>query len=190
LKRGYEANWGQCKQCRAIVFHSNQQRRAQEVWDMARAKTTVEYFGDLAEEYSVEASSRVLRGEIPPVPKHGAQPVLEREAFALHPGELSGVFQLADKWVILLCEGDLNRNEKAPSFEEVRAEIYDDIYEKKLRVEMAREFLAIQDHAQVDNFLTGTLQSPTKGKNIETISAPGMSAGARTPAQQPTTLRK
>ncbi len=192
LRRGYDANWGQCKQCRAIVFNANQQRRAQEVWDMARTKPTIENFGDLAEEYSVEASSRVLRGEVPPIPRHGGQPILEKEAFQLKAGELSGVFQLADKWVILFCEGDLNRQDKAPTFEEVRGEIYDDVYEKKLRREMAKEFASIQEQAQIDNFYAGTSKSPTKGQSIDSIAAPGFggSKSARTAAASVDTDRQ
>ena len=74
---------------------------------MARKRPNVDYFGDLAAEYSVEGSSRALRGEMPPIAKHCGQPQLEKEAFALQPGELSGVIQLvgSDKCVILFCEG-------------------------------------------------------------------------------------
>ncbi|HWA97284.1 MAG TPA: peptidylprolyl isomerase [Pirellulales bacterium] len=172
LSRGYEANWGMCKRCRAIVFNGNQLRKAQEVWDMARSKPNIDYFGDLAEEYSVEASSRVLRGEIPPVQQHGGQPMLEKEAFALKAGELSGVFQLGEKWVILFCEGDLDRRSQAPPFEEVRSQIYDDVFEKKLRMAMAREFMNLQDLATVDNFLNPLgSRSPTKGQSLDTITA-------------------
>ena len=66
---------------------------------------SLENFGELAAKYSIEGSSRALQGEVPPIRKHGGQPLLEKEAFALKPGELSGVIQVDDKYVILFCEG-------------------------------------------------------------------------------------
>ena len=103
LKKGFEANYGPRVRCRAIVL--NNLRRAQEVWEMARRKPTVENFGELAAKYSIEGSSRALKGEVPPIRRYGGQPLLEEEAFALKPGDLSGVIQLDDKYVILFCEG-------------------------------------------------------------------------------------
>ena len=97
---------------------------------MARTKPTAEYFGDLAAEYSIESSSRVLRGEVPPIKKHGGQPVLEEEAFSLKPGELSGVIQVEDRCIILFCEGFTQPTNV--HFAAVRDLIYEDIFEKKL----------------------------------------------------------
>ena len=61
LKMGYEANFGPRVRCRAIVL--KEPRKAQEVWEKARRKPTVENFGNLAEQYSIEplgASSSVV----------------------------------------------------------------------------------------------------------------------------------
>ncbi len=191
LQKGYEANFGQRVQCLAIVF--NQPRKAQEVWEMARNHMTKEFFGNLAEEYSVEPSSRALRGEIPPIQKFGGQPVLEKEAFALQPGELSGVIQAADKYVILFCLGFTEPTKI--TFEEVRDQIFEDIYEKKLRMAMAKEFTNLQEGAQIDNFLANTSQSPYKGKSANDW-APGQSisqpnTARRNPSEDvPTTLRR
>jgi parvulin-like peptidyl-prolyl isomerase len=167
LQKGYEANYGPRVRCRAIVF--TQHRKALEVWDMARKRPTVEYFGDLAEEYSVEASSRALRGEVPPIQKHSAQPVLEKEAFSLNAGELSSVIQMGDKFVILFCEG---RTTPTPvKFEEVRSLLHEDVHEKKLRVAMAREFTALQDSSQIDNFLAGTIHMPGGETRLQEMGA-------------------
>ncbi len=103
LTKGFEANYGERVRCRAIVLAN--MRRAQEVWGKARQNTSLDYFSDLAEEYSVEPSSKALRGEVPPIRRHGGQPQLEDVAFELKPGELSGIIQLGDKFVILKCEG-------------------------------------------------------------------------------------
>jgi len=159
LKKGYEANYGPRVRCRAIVL--NNLRRAQQVWQMARQRPTAEFFGDLAEKYSIEPGSQALRGEVPPIQRNGGQPMLEKEAFALQPGEISGIIDVGNqRYVILYCEGHT-----APvkvEFAQVRDLIYEDIREKKLRLAMANYFDKLQDSATIDNYLAGTSRSPAK----------------------------
>jgi len=168
LRKGYEANFGPRVRCLAIVLDN--QRRAQQVFDMARKNNTSEYFGDLAEQYSVEPGSQAMRGEVPPIKRYGGQPRLEEEAFALRPGELSGVIQVGDKFVILRCEEHTKPSNVA--FETVRRDIYEDLHEKKLRLAMAEHFEALQDASTVDNYLAGTSRSPKqheKAANLPTL---------------------
>ncbi|MCR4415980.1 MAG: peptidylprolyl isomerase, partial [Thermoguttaceae bacterium] len=157
LKKGYEANYGPRVRCRAIILDNL--RRAQEVWAKARDNPTEEYFGRLAEQYSCEANNRIMKGEVPPIQMHGGQPVLEKEAFNLKPGELSGIIQVgADKYVVLLC---LGRTTPQPvDFAKVRDLIYEDIREKKLRLAMANHFQEIQEAATIDNYLAGVTRAP------------------------------
>ncbi|HEV3137927.1 MAG TPA: peptidylprolyl isomerase, partial [Pirellulales bacterium] len=185
LKRGYEANYGQRVRCRAIVVNS--QRRAQEVWEKARNAWDrahanpkavdfgglVKTFGDLAEQCSIEAASRSLRGEVPPIQQHGGQPLLEKEAFSLKKGELSGVIQVGDTYVILLCEG---RTEPVKTeFEEVKKFLYEDIHEKKLRIAMAKTFEQLKETAHIDNYLVGNVKLPK-------VRAQDAEADARVPS--------
>jgi parvulin-like peptidyl-prolyl isomerase len=168
LKKGFEANFGPRVRCRAVVL--NNLRRAQQVWDMARSNPTEEYFGDLAQQYSIEASSASLRGEVPPIQKHGGQPVLEKEAFALKKGELSSIIQVGpERYVIMLCEGQTEPVKV--EFASVRSDIYADIHEKKLRLAMADYFQQLQDNATIDNYLAGTSQSPKKAAEKTTDQA-------------------
>lgn len=158
LQKGFEANYGEKVRCRAIVMGSL--RRAQEVWDKARQNPTVEFFGDLAEEYSIEPSSRSLRGEVPPIRKYSGQPQLEEAAFALADGQLSGIIQVADKFLILRSEG---RTEPiGVTMAEVQTELQRDILEKKMRMAMSDEFERLRSGARIDNYLAGTSQAPVK----------------------------
>lgn len=161
LKRGYEANYGERVRCRAIVLPN--MRKAQEVWGKARQNTSLEYFADLAEEYSVEPSSKSLRGEVPPIRRFGGQPQMEDVAFELQPGELSGIIQLGNQFVILKCEGRTKPVEVNP--QEVQAVLRDDIFEKKLRMAMGERFEAMHKSSRIDNFLAGTSSSPDKVKD-------------------------
>ncbi len=156
LQKGFEANFGERVRCLAIVLDNH--RRATEVWTLARQNLNREYFGDLAEKYSVEAGSRSLRGEVPPIQKHGGQPVLEEVAFKLSPGELSSIVQVGENFVILLCEG---RTKPEPVvLADVRNDILKDVHEKKLNQAVGNYFQDLRDRATIDNFIAGTTQAP------------------------------
>ncbi len=168
LDKAYAATFGPRARCRIIVLDN--QRRAQEVWQLARQNPTADHVGALAEQYSVDPTTKSLRGEVPPIRRWGGQPVIEREAFALQPGELSGVVQVADRFMVIFCEGFT-----APaqvSAEEARDELHADIFEKKQRIEMARHFTHLREAAAIDNLLAGTSQSPTRTR--AGLPAPGM----------------
>ena len=87
----------------AIVL--SDQRSAQKLWEMARDNPTDEFFGRLAEQYSVEPVSSSNLGKVPPIRKFGGQPAIEMEAFGLKPGELSGIIATGGKYLILRCQG-------------------------------------------------------------------------------------
>jgi len=156
LLKGYEANYGPRVRCLAIVL--NDLRLAQRVWGMARNECTPQRFGALAAEYSVEGSSRGLRGKVPPIKKHGGQPILEEEAFKLQPGTISGIIQVDDQFVILFCEGHTTPVDV--EYTTVREYIFKDIYEKKERIEMAKQFQQLQDEAMIENKLASTIHWP------------------------------
>lgn len=168
IGKAYEATFGPRARCRMIVLDS--QRRAQEVWQLARQQPTPEFVGDLAEKYSADPASRGLRGEVPPIQRYGGQPTLEREAFALKPGEVSGIVQVADRFMILFLEGFT-----APmkvTMDEVKQDLKDDIHEKKQRIEMTRFFTYLREGASIDNFLAGTSQTPTQHSPPPTAGMP------------------
>ncbi len=174
LDRAFAATFGPRARCRIIVLDT--QRRAQEVWQLARQNPTPEHIGDLAERCSVDPTTKALRGEVPPIRRWGGQPALEREAFALKPGELSGVVQVADRFMVIFCEGYTEPAAVKP--EEVRGELHADITEKKQRIEMARHFTHLREAAAIDNFLAGTSQSPAAPRG----GRPGLPPGGMPPS--------
>ena len=162
MQKAFEANYGQRVRCRAIVLGT--MRRAQEVWDKARRNPSVEYFGDLASEYSIEPTTKALRGEVPPLQRFGGQPQLEEAAFQLQEGQLSGIIQTGDKFIILRCEGRTNRMDI--DMAEVQDILKRDIFEKKLRLAMNEKFEAIRTNSRIDNYLAGTSHAPpSSGEN-------------------------
>ncbi len=170
IHKGFEANYGPRVRCLAIVLDNF--RRAQQVFELARRDNTSENFAELAGQYSVEPGSQALRGEIPPIKKHGGQPKLEEEAFALRPGELSGIIQIGDKFIILRCEGFTTPIEVA--YADVRDDIYRHIHEKKLRLAMADYFEKLMAAATIDNYLTGESRAPKQTDQAAPSNLPAL----------------
>lgn len=158
LKKGYEANYGPRVRCRVIIMDSLKQ--AQKVWELAKRQPTVDNFGELAAKYSIETTTRALHGEVPPIQRHGGQPTLEKEAFELQKGEISGIVQLnGDQYVILFCEG----RTVPPSnvdMASVRDILVEHIQQEKSRMAMSNYFQLLKDNATTDNFLTGASHAP------------------------------
>jgi len=149
LQRGFEAAFGPRVEVLAIVL--SDQRSAQKIWDMARNNPTDEFFGQLAEQYSVEPVSASNRGKVPPIRKYGGQPAIEREAFSLKPGDLSGIVATGDQYILLRCHGYTEPIVKDMSA--VRDELIADLLEKKITLAMSEKFDKLKDSAEIDNFL-------------------------------------
>lgn len=175
LKKAFLANYGERVDVLAIVLSN--QRTAHEVFDLARTNSTDKFFGELANQYSIEPVSRANFGQVPPIRLHGGQPLLEKEAFSLKPGEVSGVIAAGDKFVVLRCLG--RTKPVVEDMQVVRGELVKDLREKKLRIAMAEEFDRIKSAAQIDNFLEGTVQvgrgnvakKPAQRTNVRPASA-------------------
>ena len=159
LQKGFEANFGPRMRVRAIIF--NNQRKAQQVWELARKDPTEENFADLAEKYSIDAASRTLQGEVPPIQKWSGQPAIEKAAFALSKGELSPILDMGRGQYVVLFGLGLTKP-TAVTFDEEKQQIYEDIREKKQRLKMAEYFQKLQDEATVDNYLAGTSRTPKR----------------------------
>ena len=156
IQRAFEANFGQKVRCLAIFLQD--QRRALEVWNKANRHRTEDNFGSLAAEYSFDPESRQGRGVIPLIARNCGQPQLEKEAFSLKPGELSQILQIDEYHVILFCVGYMD---PAPvKIEEVKAALYDDMFEKKQQAIIARYFEKLYEQAVLTNHLTGEWQNP------------------------------
>ena len=152
MQEGYQAAYGPRVEVLAIVL--SDQRSAQKVWEMARDNPTDDFFGKLAEQYSVEPVSASNQGKVPPIRKFGGQPAIEKEAFALKPGELSGIVATGGKYLILRCQGFTEPVVTDP--EAVREELVRDLSETKLNRAMSDRFEKLRESAEIDNYLSAS----------------------------------
>lgn len=178
IQKGFKANYGPRVEVLAIVVSN--QRLAQQIWEKAHEVDTDEQFGELAYQYSIEPVSRNNFGRVPPIQKFGGRPQIEKVAFELEPGEISGLTVVGDKWIILRCVGYTDPVVKELD-DTTRRELQKDIFEKKLRLAMAKKFDEIKESAQIDNFLAGTTQT---GKRANTAQVPATKYRQRIPFRQ------
>ena len=178
MDKGFEANFG--PRVEVLVVMSHDHRSALKVWNMASSNATPEFFGKLANQYSIEPASKNNFGEVPPIQKHGGRPQLEKEAFGLQPGEISQVVQVGDYWVVMFCKG--RTNPVVTDFDAVKDELFKNIKEKKMRLAMAEAFRQLRDDAQIDNYLVGTSQPGRDAvRSAKQMQNAGQNAGRRVP---------
>lgn len=169
VQKGFENNFGPRAEVLAVILSN--QRAAQDVFREARENLTEQTFGELAAKYSVEPMSRSNFGKIPDIRRHSGNPTLEEAAFALAPGEISGVLAFGDQYAVLYKQRETDPI--VDDIEAVREELTKEIFEKKLRVAMSQHMNKMLKTAQIDNFLENTSQS---GK---VVPASAQSAGGR-----------
>lgn len=158
IEKAFAANFGERVEALAIVLQD--QRTANKVWNLAMKNKTPQFFGELAHTYSTEPASQANYGRVPPIEMYGGRKKLEDEAFALSPGDVSGLINIGEHWIILMCLGRTEPRVTDPNDPAIRQELQDDIFEKKLRLAMAQKFASVRESASIDNFLLGTTQSP------------------------------
>ncbi len=167
MQKGFESHYGPRVEVLAIVL--NNHRQATTVWELAKNNPTEYYFGQLAEQYSVEPVSRSNAGQVPPIRRHGGRPHIEEEVFRLKPGELSGIVAIGDKYLVMHCLG--LTDPVVTELAAVHDELYKNLHENKLRMAMNREFDSLKTGGEVVNFLqpgssTAAIQPAGRGENL------------------------
>ncbi len=154
LQKAFASDFGPRAEVLAIVCSN--QRVAQEVWQKARDNSSEQFFGELASQYSVEPTSRSNYGKVPPIRQHSDQPTLEQAAFKLQPGELSGIIEIGNQYIILKGQG---RTQPVTSdINAVRAELTKELYEEQSRQAMHAHLTKLVSEASIDNFLVPKAQ--------------------------------
>lgn len=171
LNKAFVRNYGPRVKAKMILL--DRLNQAQECWEAVN-KAPAE-FEQLAQKYSVDANSRSLGGAVPPIPRFSGSDELEKAAFKLKEGEISGIVQMAsNRYAIIKCEG---RTEPiVTDIEEVKDGLYDEIKEAKIQQSVAQVFEKLKKETRVDNYLSATSSGPQdrsviSGSNIQQTGA-------------------
>ncbi|MEM9700836.1 MAG: hypothetical protein AAF907_00160, partial [Planctomycetota bacterium] len=120
----------------------------------------------------IDEGSKALDGLIPPIAMYGSEETaeLEKKAFALEDGEISGIIQLPfpgmKRYVIIKREGMTDA--AATRLDEVRPLIEEELREQKVQESVAKVFMEIKNRTKIDNRLTGERVDPTKNDPART----------------------
>lgn len=168
LKKAFIRNYGPRVKARAIV--SDNARRARDVWEKVQANP--DDFGRIARENSIDPNSRVLDGQVPPIPRYAGNEELEKAAFKLKEGEISGVIQVGlNQYIILKCEG--RTEPTVTDMAEVEDLLRQELTEEKAQEQVAKVFSRLKDEARVDNFITGNTSGGTPRKPVSATTPAG-----------------
>ncbi|SIO11566.1 foldase protein PrsA [Singulisphaera sp. GP187] len=169
MRDSFEAQYGEKIRCRLIMV--DKLPAAQGIWEELRKNPGG--FEKLAQERSMDAGSRSLGGLLAePISRHAHPRNVSDAAFRQlvdgdtldkdpshkpKDGDFTGPIQVAEStWIILKREGIIEGNKNAnPKDERIRKNVYDMIYEVKLKEAMTTTFGDLMDSASIDNKLTG-----------------------------------
>jgi foldase protein PrsA len=156
MQQNFVRDYGERVKARMIMC--DKLHRAQDAWNLV--KNDPQNFGKIAREKSIDPTSKSLDGQIQPIRRFAGNENLEREAFKLKEGEISGIIDVstpeAPRYVILLCEGHTVPIVKTINDQGIREEVLKQLQEEKTQVAVAKVFDRIKKEAQVDNFLANT----------------------------------
>lgn len=150
LQREFESEYGEKVQVRMIAVSSK--AKAQQLLKEAKAKP--DEFGALAKEHSEDPNSAAARGLIPPIRRHLGQPQIEQACFALQPGEISSIVEVAGQFLIFQCEKQLPAAHISPQYrQEAYGRLQERIVDRKLREQSTNIFSELQKTSTVTNVL-------------------------------------
>jgi foldase protein PrsA len=171
INKAFARNYGPRVEARAIVVDNS--RRAREVWDKAHANP--DDFEKLAQECSMDPSSRAMGGKIPPIAQYSGSEEVEKAAFKLKKGEISPVIQIGpnlNQYIIIKCEG-----RTVPTVTEMTSDIEqiltDQIREEKTQLAVMEVFEKIKSEARVDNYVTNVSTGGDRKAAGKSAGAPG-----------------
>lgn len=148
LAQEFESEYGPKVQVRMIAV--SDRKKAEQL--LAQAKAAPDQFGNLAKQHSEDPNSAAARGLIPPIRKHMGEPEIEKIAFAMKPGELSPILEVAHQHLILMCEKQLPAAHISPQYRQLANErLKERVVDRQLRAASTELFQQLQQKSQVVN---------------------------------------
>ena len=180
MKDAFEAQYGEKLRCRMIMVDKIQ--TAKEIWEELRKNPAG--FEKLAMDRSMDSSSRSLGGLLAePISRHAHPKTVSDSAFyqlvdgdpkdgdASHKpkdGDFTGPIQVAEAtWVLLRRESLAPAQPVSPTDERVKKNVYEMIYEVKLKEAMGSVMQDLMHAAAIDNKLTGHVKLANEQVDVD-----------------------
>jgi parvulin-like peptidyl-prolyl isomerase len=179
MQDAFEAQYGDKINCRMIMV--DKQIAGMEIWE--ELKKNPGAFEKLAQDRSVDPGTRALGGLLAqPITRHAYPQHLSDAAFRSlvdgdprdrdpshkpKDGDFTGLIQVSESsWVILRRESVVpGKTGIDPKNEQVRKQLYDMVYEVKLKEAMGAVFQEFLNAAAIENKLTGSIKLAHEQRN-------------------------
>lgn len=144
LRKAFESSYGEKVECRVILWPLDQEKQALE--EFARLRDSESAF---AEKARTQATSQLAGagGKIKPIARHSMDEKVEREAFALQPGQVSTLIKTPQGIMMLKCDRRLPADTTV-NFDSVKDKLEKEFREQKLQGEMAAAFQGLRQQAR------------------------------------------
>jgi parvulin-like peptidyl-prolyl isomerase len=148
LKAAFDAYYGEKIDCRLVLFTTEKEALTQ----YADLRKGEESFNRVARTQA-NPTLAATGGQIGPIGHHTTgNDDLEKEAFSLHPGDVSRVIGTPDGFAVLWCNKRIPPD-TSKKLEEVRPTLEKEIIEKKTHLEVTKVFQELKDQAQPKLFI-------------------------------------
>jgi RNA polymerase sigma factor (sigma-70 family) len=150
IQAAYDAHYGEKVACRIIFWPKGEEIVARGQYASIR---------DSADEFQRKATMQSNpqlashAGEIPPI-SHGTvgNDAVETAAFRLQPGEMSPLVETPDGCVVIRCDKRISPDASV-SLESVRPKLFQEVFDRKVQLEIPKAFAELQKQANVKTFL-------------------------------------
>jgi hypothetical protein len=157
LQNEFEARYGPKVHCRMIVLKEDNPHR-NKIWQAA-SQSEAGYKEQARNQFIPELASR--EGDLPPIHTHFPEAAIEKAAFELKDGQVSGLIQVKQdhSWVILRRENFVEPD-KTKRFEDERMKLSQEVSDRKLQLKIPEYFQELQRRANAKLYLRNEMSQP------------------------------
>jgi hypothetical protein len=151
LHDAFEANWGPKVHCRMIVLQPGLNiHQKQEIWERVR-KSEEAFLQEARKQYIPALAAK--EGDAPPIFHHFGDEQIEKAAFSLRPGEVSGLLDMKDHTSVILRCIDHQEADTTRVFENERVNLHKQVMQVRLLQEIPKYFKNLRTQADPRVFL-------------------------------------
>lgn len=159
IRAGFDAYYGEKIDCQLIYWPTDEKKVAQQEYAAIRDSDT-EF--DRQAKHQANSSLAAHGGQIAPIGRRTTgNDEVEREAFKLQPGELSPLIATPEGIAVIKCIQRIPAQTNV-SLESERKKLYKEVFEKKVQLEIPKEFIELAKQAKVKQLLP----DPNKSENL------------------------
>ncbi len=159
IQKAFESMYGEKVECRIIVWPLKQEKQAIAVYGRVRDNEAA--FAEAAKNQA-NGELAATGGKLKPITRHAMDAELEKEAFALQPGQVSTLKKTPQGIVLLRCD-KRTPPDASVGLESVKAKLVKEVRDAKIQSEMASLFKRLRQQADPKPLLKQIEKLPTAG---------------------------